>query len=92
MTSPFSALSKALLQKTFICALVPNIWGRPLSSAPVLKYPLAPGWGSKQSARKAKKKYTIPYIMDAKSEEILAPLRAAVKEQVRVFGCHYFSL
>ncbi|XP_043225391.1 glycine--tRNA ligase-like isoform X2 [Amphibalanus amphitrite] len=75
------ALSKRVLQKTFTLTLVPNIWKRSFSSAPALSYPLAPGWGSKQAAKKPKKKYPNLYIMDAKSEEILAPLRAAVKEQ-----------
>ena len=78
-----SAVGGSLLQKTLLCALLPNSWSRSFSAAPVLASPLAAGWGSKQAARKSKKKYTPPYIMDAKSEEILAPMRAAVKEQVR---------
>ena len=84
LTILFSAHSRGLLQKTVIFTFLPDIWNRPLSSASILNYPLAPGWGSKQSERKSKKKFSIPYIMDAKCEEILAPLRAAVKEQVSI--------
>lgn len=51
-------------------------------SISVAKFALAPGWGSKLSARKKLKRSEL-YVMDPKSEEILAPLRASVKEQVR---------
>ena len=81
--APVSAVGGSLLQKTILCVLSPNYWSRPFSAAPALASPLAAGWGSKQAARKSKKKYMSPYIMDTKTEEILAPMRAAVKEQVR---------
>lgn len=41
-----------------------------------------PKWGSKKQHRKVKLHFNIQDMADPKMEEILAPLRASVKEQV----------
>lgn len=45
-------------------------------------YSETPKWGSKKSHRKVKLHFQLQSMADPKMEEILAPLRASVKEQV----------
>lgn len=40
-------------------------------------------WGSKKKTRKVKLQFPLETMGDPKIEEVLAPLRAAVKEQVK---------
>ena len=54
---------------------------RQICASPHHLSPLAPGWGSKKN-KKPKTLQLFNIMADPKSEEILAPLRAAVKEQV----------
>lgn len=58
--------------------------------SPIRFYEL-PAWGSKKHKNKQKLKIQFTHIMaDPKIEEILAPFRASVKEQV--FYLQYFDL
>lgn len=68
----------------FVCniheALTPN---RKLHRTSVF---LTSAWGTKKKHRKVKLQFTLDRMADPKTEEILAPLRASVKEQVCWFS------
>lgn len=51
----------------------------------------ASAWGSKKSNRSVKLNFNLAIMADPKIEQILAPLRASVKEQVCVFFLHVVS-
>ena len=68
--------------------LVPN---RQLHRTSVL---FSSTWGSKKKHRKVRLQFTLDTMADPKIEEILAPLRASVKEQVwcaLLLGCMFLD-
>lgn len=55
---------------------------RTLTAASFVKFQKQPDWGSKKHKIKKRLRISSDIMADPKIEEILAPLRAAVKEQV----------
>jgi hypothetical protein len=49
-------------------------------------------WGSKKKHRKVKLQFTLDKMADPRIEEILAPLRASVKEQVSFVALYHTLL
>lgn len=91
-----TAAQKSLIVRFAASPLGPLLCRRSLSVSPPLCTPLPVNWG--QSAKKTKKKapkklfQLDPTMADPKIEEILAPLRATVREQVVHFHWSHFSL
>jgi len=67
------------------CKVLSNhfLLARTLTAASCVKYQKQPDWGSKKHKIKKRLHISSDIMADPKIEEILAPLRAAVKEQVK---------
>lgn len=82
-TVPLVFSRKLLIRKPAL----PVVAARSIQLSVFQAIPATPDWGSKKFKTK-KKLQVLSYMMaDPKMEEILAPLRASVKEQVIIKSC-----